>query len=82
MHDPASTHTLGSTASVENQGLLHPNHAGIGARLAGLYGAVLTSGFPVSSISGSVGTMAIWVLAITRAEEEPLRIISLYDRQP
>ena len=78
MHDPACALALGSTASVENQGLLHPNHAGIGARLAGLYGAVLTRGFPVASISGSVGTMTIWVLPITWAEEEPLGIICLY----
>lgn len=78
MHDPAGALAPGSTTSVENQGLLHPNLASaVGGRLAlaGLDGPVLTSGLPVASISGSVRPMAIWVFPIPGAEEEPLLII-------
>lgn len=82
VHDPVGALALGSTAFVENQGLLHPNQGPIGARLAGLDVAVLARGFPVASFGGPVRTMPIWVLPITRTEEEPLRIVRLYHRQP
>jgi hypothetical protein len=81
VHDPVGALALGSTAPVENQGLLHPNRGAIGARLAGLDGTVLARGFPVASVGGPVRTMPIWVLPITRTEEEPLRIARLYHRQ-
>lgn len=41
-------------------------------------GAVLAGCFPVASICGPVGALAVWVLAVSRAEEEPLGIICLY----
>jgi len=82
VHDPVGALALGSTASIENQGLLHPNQGAIGARLAGLDGSVLARGFPVASVGGPVRTMPIRVLPITRKEEEPLRIVRLYHRQP
>lgn len=82
VHDPVRALSLGSTTSVENQGLLHADQCGIRARLTGFDGAVLAGRFPVAGVSGPVGTMPIWVLPITRTEKEPLRIVRLYHRTP
>lgn len=78
MHDPAGTLALGSTASVENQRLLHPNQSRVirnRLELAGLNCAVLAGCLPVASICGSVGAMTVRVLPITWAEEEPFLIV-------
>lgn len=74
MHDPVGALTLGSAAPIENEGLLHANDSGGGSMLARLDGAILTSGFPVTSISCPVGPMPIWILPVNGTEEEPLRI--------
>jgi len=80
VHDPARLHALGRPPLVEDERLLHANHgaaaalgrrAGGGGERDGLVGA---GGLPVAGPGGAVGADAVGVLAVSRAEEVPLRL--------
>ena len=78
MHDPDSEYAMGSTAFVENQGLLHAIQPRIiGPQVPGHDVAILTGIFPVAIFSGPTRVSTNLELA----EEEPLLIVQLYCRQ-
>ena len=39
-----------------------------------VYDSILANNFPVTGVDGLVGTTSVWVLPITRVEEEPFPI--------
>ena len=82
MHDPARLHALGRATLVEDERLLDADHGGAAAAVGtragsgggerdGLVGA---GGLPVAGAGGAVGADAVGVLAVSRAEEVPLRL--------
>jgi hypothetical protein len=71
MHNPTRPDASRRAAPVEDERLLDSDaHAG-GIAVDGLVGA---SGLPVAGPRGAVGTDAVWVLTVPRAEEVPLAV--------
>jgi hypothetical protein len=71
VHDPVSFGAPGRLAAVEDEGLLDPDVVARRSRNDGLVGA---GGLPVPGPGGAVGAGAVRVLAVPRAEEEPLLV--------
>lgn len=69
IHDPLRLAASGSLACVEHKRFLEPNAARV---MATSYGSVCARGFPVARSGDTVGTGAVRVLLVSRAEEEPL----------
>ena len=69
MHDPVCLDTLGRLTAVEHKGLLDSDVLARRSQQDSLVGA---GGLPVSGSGGTVWAGAVGVLAIPRAEEEPL----------
>lgn len=74
MHDPIGLFTLGGSAAVKNQRLLHPDKR-TGLRAVNL--PVLPGCFPVASFRGPVGSEPSRVFPIAQAEKVPLLLAHL-----
>ena len=71
VHDPVRFDALGRPAAVEDECLLD---ADVLARRRGQDGLVGAGGLPVAGPGCAVGADAVGVLAVSRAEEVPLRL--------
>lgn len=72
MNNPVGLDTTGTTAFVENKGLLSPNDIA-GARYP--YFPVIPSGFPEATLGCPVKPFTLQVLVIHRTEEKPFWVI-------
>jgi hypothetical protein len=75
VHDPVGALSAGRAAAVEHERLAHA----VDAAVAG-DAAVLAGGLPVPRRGGAVGARAVGVLAVARAEEEPLQVALRQER--
>lgn len=74
MHDPIGLFTLGGSAAVKNQRLLHPDER---TCLRAVNLPVLPGCFPVASFRGPVGSEPRRVFPIAQAEKIPLFLAHL-----
>jgi hypothetical protein len=75
VHDPVGALAAGSAAAVEDESLAHAVDAAVASDAA-----VLAGGLPVPRRGGAVGARAVGVLAVARAEEEPLQVALRQER--
>lgn len=68
VHDPVGFNPFGRFSAVEDERFLHPNFF---LPPTDIYRLVCSSRFPVSRRGGAVGSHAVRVLPISRAEEVP-----------
>ena len=76
VHDPVGALAAGGAAAVEDERLAEAVDA---AAVAG-DAAVLAGGLPVAGGGGAVGARPVGVLAVARAEEEPLQVALRQER--
>lgn len=69
MHNPIGPSAFWGTPNMENEGLLHPNSAGLMVN-----GTVFPSGLPVPFLGSPVSPPPISVLLIQSTEEIPLQV--------
>lgn len=74
MHNPVAFLSFRSSASVENQSLLHAHKS---TSLGAVNLSVLPSGLPVTSLRSSVSSQPSWVLPVSQAKEVPLFLAHL-----
>jgi hypothetical protein len=75
VHDPVGALSAGRAAAVEHERLAHA----VDAAVAG-DAPVLAGGLPVPRRRGAVGARPVGILAVARAEEEPLKVTLRQER--